>query len=123
MTKRDVSRRSLSFLLAERLGNQQESEYRSLGKYLSGSEEPGPKKAAAIAEVLETPEVGVVAKTRRDRLEALERRLEELEAAVSARQQKADAFGEKVLERLVALEDAREPQERPSSPRESGREG
>jgi hypothetical protein len=119
-----VSRRRLSFLLADRLGNKQSSEYRALGKYQRGDGTPGPEKARVIAELLQRPEVGVVTtKNRRDRLADLEHRLEELEERVAARQREADVFAGELLARLDALEGVQATAEQRSSQQESEQGG
>lgn len=71
------SRRALSFQLAEATGNQQSTEYRSLGKYQSEAkpETPTRERAALLAVLLKEPKLALVtdlAGRRRDRLAKLE---------------------------------------------------
>lgn len=70
-----TSRRQLSIRLAETTGNKQESEYRALGKYLSGEETPSKDRAAILAVLLQAPQVALVPEAqdgrRRYRLEEL----------------------------------------------------
>jgi len=69
------SRRRLSGELAATTGNEQDSEYRALGKYLAGDETPNPERAAILAVLLEEPRLALVSEVaarRRDRLAELE---------------------------------------------------
>jgi hypothetical protein len=56
----ETSRRRLSFRLAARKGTKQESEYRSLGRYLKGQEMPEPEQAAILAVELGEPLLALV---------------------------------------------------------------
>ena len=106
-----LSRRKFSVALAERTGNQQESEWRSLGKYLNG-EEPSPERAALIAVMLGEPRLALVegiTARQRVRREALEARVAELEEAL-------EALGPQLAEvgrRLSLLETPARPKRRP----------
>ncbi len=74
------SRRKLSAALAERTGNQQTSEYRALGKYLAGDEEPSRPRATILAELLSDERLAEVS-DRQDRRDA---RLASIEAELAA---------------------------------------
>jgi hypothetical protein len=79
------SRRKLSFALAKRTGNQQASEYRSLGKYLSGEELPTRERGAVLAVLLDEPLLALVPdakERRRHRQEALAREAAEYREAL-----------------------------------------
>lgn len=101
------SRRKLSFDLADKTLNQQQSEYRALGKYLKGDEEPSRERAAILAVLLNEPQLALVSdpQSRRqarqtelaetvDRLEtALEgalTRIEVLEASAQPKRRRAN---------------------------------
>jgi hypothetical protein len=73
-----TSRRKLSYAFAEKTRNQQESEYRSLGKYLDeeNPDTPAPERAAILAVLLGEPRLALVARTGRNA------RLQELAGAV-----------------------------------------
>jgi hypothetical protein len=95
------TRRKLSFQLAEQTGNQQSSEYRALGKYLSGDETPGQDRAAILAVLLQQPALALVSATqdrRRVRLAELAATVDRLETAL-----------EGALTRLEALEARAQP--------------
>lgn len=98
------SRRKLSFQLAEKTGNQQPSEYRALGKYLSGDEEPSRERAAVLAVLLSAPQLALVSgpQTRR------QARLAELAATVDRLETALDG----ALARLEALEARAQPKRR-----------
>jgi hypothetical protein len=66
------SRRKLSFQLAEKTGNQQASEYRALGKYLSGEEMPSRERAAMLAVLLNEYRLALVSDAQNRRQVRLE---------------------------------------------------
>lgn len=75
------SRRKLSFALAAKTGNKQESDYRSLGKYLAGADQPKRERAAILAVLLNEPRLALVSDVgdrRHDRLAALEENFAEV---------------------------------------------
>jgi hypothetical protein len=55
-----TSRNKLSSVFAEKTGNQVKSEYRALGKYLSGDEEPSRERAAILAVLLQEHRLALV---------------------------------------------------------------
>jgi hypothetical protein len=80
-----TSRRKLSYAFAEKTGNQQESEYRSLGKYLDGEnpETPTPERAAILAVLLREPRLALVPRAiRNGRLQQLAATVDDLLGAV-----------------------------------------
>lgn len=70
----DSSRRKLSFDLAEKTGNQQTSEYRALGKYLSVDEPelPNRERAAILAVLLGNHRLALVSDVQNRRQVRLE---------------------------------------------------
>lgn len=88
-----MSRNKLSYAVAAKTGNKRDSEYRALGKYLSGDEAPSQERAALLAVLLSDPAVAIVSSHRRDRLAELGATVEKLERALGA-----------VLDRVEALE-------------------
>lgn len=81
------SRRKLSADFAEQTGNERETEYRSLGKYLSKTkpELPSRERAAILAVLLNEPRVALVSDSksrRRDRLGELAATVDDLLATV-----------------------------------------
>lgn len=124
--ERTSSRRKLSFQLAEHTGNKQESEYRSLGKYLRGEDFPSPEKAALMAVLLVDPRVALVERPRRDRLaerlDKLEVRLAELEdraGKVEETQRQGVDVVQGLIARLAALEAAPAREAQPPARQES----
>jgi hypothetical protein len=97
----DTSRRKLSYALAEKTDNKQDSEYRALGKYLRGDETPSPERAAILAVLLGQPELALVSSPRRDRLAELAATVDRLETALGG-----------ALTRLEALEANAQPRRR-----------
>lgn len=87
MKRLPISQRRLSFLLAEQTGNNQESERRSIGKYLKNEGAPEPDRAAILAVLLRAPELALVPDAvtrRRGRLAELEARIAVLEGVSQA---------------------------------------
>lgn len=90
-----VSRRRLSFMLADAAGIQQDSAYRTIGKWLADDEQPSAERAEMVAELLGRPELAATTRQRRyllrglvaavekqkDTLDELARRVEALERA------------------------------------------
>lgn len=94
------SRRKLSFALAERTGNQQPSEYRSLGKYLAGDEFPARERAATLAVLLGEPQLAIVPDLRDRRRD----RLAELEEEVGRLREERETALQAIVVRLAELE-------------------
>lgn len=86
------SRRKLSFEMAAETGNRQESEYRSLGKYLEGKETPSPERGALLAVLLRRPELALVPQTRRDRRAELAKTVEQIEIALGGALSRIEAL-------------------------------
>lgn len=81
-----TSRTRLSVELADKTGNSAKSEYRSLGKYLSGEEEPSPDRAAILAVLLTEARLALVrpvAARRRNHQQQLEARVELIEESLN----------------------------------------
>lgn len=103
---RKTNRTRLSRALAEKTGAKQSSEYRSIGKYLRGPEQPDKKRAAILAVLLEEPElalVSAVAERRQVRRAELEERVERLERALNLLGPDLRALAT-LPERVLALE-------------------
>lgn len=116
ITAAGSSRRKLAPEFAAETGNQPDSEYRALGKYLSGDEEPSRDRAAILAVLLKKPELALVSDARarrQDRLTTLEARVAKLESDVLR-------FAKAAVVRRAESEEDQELQgqhtERPSSP-------
>lgn len=111
------SRRKLSYALADKTGNKQTSEYRSLGKYMADAK-PGKKpeipdqdRAAVLAVELKEPRLAIVspvADRRRGRQAELEARVAELEALANVVMPQLEELGG----RVVALEQRRSTKQR-----------
>jgi hypothetical protein len=95
------SRRKLSFYLADMTGNKQTSEYRALGKYLSGEEIPSADRAAILAVALTEPRLALVADSRARR----QGRLSELEGDLERLRREHESFVRAATERMAHLEE------------------
>lgn len=107
-----TSRRKLSFVLAEETGNQQDSEYRAIGKYLAG-EEPSRERAAILAVLLGDPQLALVTPSgdrRSARRAELEARVADLEEAA----EQLSPYLKELGDRVTALEKRSQPKTRGS---------
>jgi len=117
------SRRKLSYELAKKTGNQQEDEYRSLGKYLSSEkpELPSRERAAILAVLLGEPLLALVNDARGRRSD----RLAKVEAELAALRELRDDDLRGVLARLAALEEGQghgeQSEAHPSTPQDDSR--
>lgn len=112
------SRNKLGPELAAITGNQEDSEYRAIGKYLAGDETPSRERAAILAVLLKKPELALVSDGRARRQNNLADRLERLEADFAELRQELLDFGiAAVVRRAESEEDQELPAQRsdPSS--------
>lgn len=110
MEEAGASRRKLSSAFAGKTGNQKESEYRALGKYLTG-DEPTPERAAILAVLLGEPRLALVtpaADRRTSRHAELEARVAELEDALNKLQRSMKGLAA-LPARVTALEGLERP--------------
>ena len=78
-----ISRRQLAKQLADETGSKEASEYRALGKYLAGEDEPSRERAAILAVILQAPGVALVDGDRGPQVRVVDH-LESIEAALTA---------------------------------------
>lgn len=112
------SRRKFSYTLAETTGANQDSEYRALGKYLSGEELPSRERAAILAVLLQEPRLALVPSTGERR----GARLESVATAVADIQTKQTEAAQTILAELGAIRQMLESrgEAAPARPRRKG---